>query len=294
MTGPHLTVHQPTTLDEALELLALHRASAKVLAGGTDILPKMRAGSLSEEHLVSINRVSSLNRISYRENEGLIIGAGARITDVGEQPDVLKHYPGLAHACSVMATTQIRNMATVAGNVVNAAPSADTAAPLLAYQAVLVIVERGARRQVDLNGFFLGPGRADIKPMEIIEAIRVPPPPPSCGSCYQRLSARSRVDIAAVGVAGLLSLDMAGRIILARLAMNAVAPTPVRCNEAEMMLTEQKPTEDLLKRAAAACERASRPISDVRASATYRRKMVQVLAERVLTQCLDRAKGDRQ
>lgn len=294
MIEPRLTVHQPTALDEALDLLALHSASAKVLAGGTDIVPKMRAGALKVEHLVSINRVSSLNRVSYRDEDGLLIGAGARITDVAELPEVRKHYPGLAHACSVMATNQIRNMGTVAGNLANAAPSADTAAPLLVYDAGLIIVERGARRQVDLYGFFLGPGMADIKPTEIIEAIRVPTPREHTGSSYMRLSARSKVDIAAVGAAGLLSLDKAGRIIHARLALNAVAPIPLRCTEAEKLLMGQNPTEDLLKRAAAACGSASRPISDVRASAAYRSKMVRVLARRVLDQCLERAKGDVQ
>ncbi len=294
MAMPHFSVHQPKTLEETLDLLGRHRASVRLLAGGSDLLLKLRGGALNAEHLVSLNRVAGLNRINYQDEDGLVIGAAARLADVGAHPDVRRLYPALAHACSVMATTQIRNMGTVAGNLANAAPSADTAAPLMAYGASLVLVERGGRRQVKLTDFFKGPGLTELEPMEIIEAIRVPAPPHRVGSCYERLSARSQVDIAAVGVAGFLALDLGGRVIGARMALSAVAPTPVRCPEAEAMLAGQEPGADLLARAAAACVRASRPIDDVRATANYRRAMVQVLARRVLERCLAMARGQGQ
>jgi carbon-monoxide dehydrogenase medium subunit len=291
MAMPHFTVHQPTNLETALDELARNRSSVKLLAGGTDILPKLRAGALKVEHLVSLNRVPGLTRITYRDDDGLVIGAGARISDVGGHEDVIKHYPALAHACSVMATTQIRNMGTVAGNLVNAAPSADTAAPLLAYNASVVLVERGGRRQVALDKFFTGPGQSQIEHLEIMEAIRVPSPLDRSGSSYHRLSARSQVDICGVGVAGFLALDMNGLILATRLALAAVAPTPLRCTDAEKMLEGQEPSPELIARAAVACVRASRPIDDVRASANYRRAMVQVLAKRVLAECLEQAQG---
>jgi carbon-monoxide dehydrogenase medium subunit len=291
MATPHFNVHQPATLEETLDLLGRYRTGVKLLAGGTDLIMKLRAGAVSASDLVSLNRVAGLNRINYQDEDGLIIGAGARISDVGEHPDVKKHYPALAHACSVMATTQIRNMGTVAGNLANAAPSADTAAPLLAYRASVVLVERGGRRQIRLENFFKGPGLTVLEPMEILEAIRVPAPPHRAGSCYLRLSARSQVDIAAVGVAGFLALDMQGCMMGVRLALASVAPTPVRCPEAEAMLEGQEPDPQLLARAAAACVRASRPIDDVRATANYRRAMVHVLAGRVLNRCLRDAQG---
>ncbi len=294
MSTPHFKVHQPASLEEALDLLGRHRASVKLLAGGTDLVLKLRAGAVSAADLVSLNRVAGLNRINYQDEDGLIIGAGAHISDVAEHPAVRQHYPALAHACSVMATTQIRNMGTVAGNLANAAPSADTAAPLLAYRASVVLVERGGRRQVRLEEFFKGPGLTVLEPMEILEAIRVPAPPRRAGSCYLRLSARSQVDIAAVGVAGFLALDMQGAMMGVRLACASVAPTPVRCPEAEALLEGQEPEPQLLARAAAACVRAARPIDDVRASANYRRAMVQVLAGRVLEQCLNQAQGGAQ
>ena len=292
MATPHFEHHQPSSLEDALDILTRHRADVKLMGGGTDLVMKMRAGLLTPQHVVGLGRVGGLNRISYRDDDGLVIGGSARISDVAVHPEVRQHYPALAHACAVMATPQIRNMGTVAGNLANAAPSADTAAPLLAYRASVVLVERGGRRQVKLTDFFKGPGLTDMEPTEILEAIRVPAPPQRCGSAYQRLSERSQVDIAAVGVAGSLALDLAGVIIGVRLALGAVAPTPVRCPEAEALLEGQAPSPELLRRASVACVRASRPIDDLRASANYRRSMVQVLSQRVLEQCLARAKGE--
>ncbi len=291
MAASHFALHQPQSLAEAFDLLEAHRASVKLLAGGTDLVPKLKAGALKVQHLVSLRRVPGLEGVSFQAGQGLSIGGGARLAEVAALPEVKSLYPGLAHACSVMATTQIRNMGTVAGNLCNAAPSADTAAPLLAYRASVVLVERGGRRQVKLTDFFKGPGLTDLEPTEILEAIRVPAPPQRCGSAYQRLSERSQVDIAAVGVAGFLALDLAGVIIGARLALGAVAPTPVRCPEAEALLEGQAPSPELFRRASVACVRASRPIDDLRASANYRRSMVQVLAQRVLEQCLAMVKG---
>ncbi len=291
MPTPRFTLHQPRTLEEALDMVGMYRTNGKVLAGGTDLVPKLRAGLMDVHHLVSLSRVPGLNRITFQEDDGLVIGAGARLAEVAAHPEVRKHYPALAHACSVMATNQVRNMGTVAGNLANSAPSADTAAPLLAYNAAVILVERGGRRHVPLGEFFTGPGMNIMEPMEIMEAIRVPSPPQRSGSAYHRLSARSKVDIAAVGVAGFLALDLEGNIIKARLALASVAPTPVRCLEAEAMLDGQKPDPQLLMRAAAACVRASRPIDDVRATAAYRRKMVQVLAQRVIMECYQTAKG---
>jgi len=291
MAMPHFTVHQPKSLEEVLDLMGRHRSGVKVLCGGTDLLMKMRSGALSPEHLVSLNRVNGLRTISYAESDGLVIGGAARLAEVGKNPEVRELYPALAHACSVMATVQIRNMGTVAGNLANAAPSGDTCAPLLAYGASLVAVERGGRRQIKLSDFFTGPGLSVLEPLEVIEAIRVPDPPPRCGSAYIRLSARSKVDIAAVGVAGFLNLDLEGRVIRCRLALASVAPTPVRCPEAEQMLEGVKPDDKLLAQAGAACVRACSPIDDVRATASYRRAMVQTLAQRVLAKCYAQAAG---
>ncbi len=292
MSRTHFDVLQPTSLDEALGMLSAPEGEVKVLAGGTDLVPKLRAGVLTTARLVSLGRVPGLDELSFSPEAGLSIGANVRLSDVAAHPEVQGRYPGLAHACSVMATTQVRNMGTVTGNLANAAPSADTAAPLLVYEAGLRLVGSGGRRQVPLGDFFTGPGTTVLGPAEIIEAVEVPCPPESAGSSYQRLSARSKVDIGAVGVAGLVALDAGGRIEVCRLALAAVAPTPIRCSAA--MLAGQKPEADLLDQAAEACAAASRPIDDVRASAAFRRHTVKVLARRVLDDCLTRIKGNAQ
>ena len=287
----YFAVHQPTTLQQALEMLSEYRDSVRVLAGGTDLVPKLKARGLDTQHLVSLKQVPGLDGISFSPDQGLTIGATARLSDVAAAPAVREHYPALAHACSVMATTQIRNMGTVAGNLANAAPSADTACPLLVYEAAVEVVGPEGRRRIKLADFFTGPGISVLESVEIIEAVKAPVPPRPGGSAYQRLSARSKVDIAAVGVAGRLSLDSQGRIASCLLALASVAPTPLRCPEAEGMLTGRAPDDDLLAQAADSCMRAAKPIDDMRASADYRRKMVQVLSLRVLRECLAQAQG---
>jgi carbon-monoxide dehydrogenase medium subunit len=285
------TYHRPTTLDEALALFAEYGEAARVLAGGTDLVPKLRDGRLAPLHLVSLRQVEELHRITFDPGDGLRIGAGARIRDVGAHSAVLALYPALAHACAVMATPQIRNMGTVAGNLANGSPCADTAGPLLVYDAQVTLAAQTGRREIPLAQLYRGPGELAVGPSEVITAISVPAPPADSGSAYVRLSARSRVDMAAVSVAGLLVVGADGRIATARLALGAVAPTPTRCPEAEAILAGAKPAPGRLDEAAEAAAAAARPIDDVRASAAYRRAMVGVLTRRVLASCVRRARG---
>ncbi len=291
MARKQFSVHQPTTLERALDMLVEHRVSVRVLAGGTDLVPKLKARGLDARHLVSLRHIPGLDNVSFTDPDGLVIGATARLSQVADTPAVQAQYPGLAHACSVMATTQIRNMGTVAGNLANAAPSADTACPLLVYDASVKVVGPNGRRQIKLADFFKGPGVTVLEPVEIIEAITVPVPPRPSGSAYERLSARSKVDIAAVAVAGFVGLGSDGCVNSCRLALASVAPTPLPCHDAEAMMMGQTVDDDLLVRVADACMNAAKPIDDVRSSADYRRRMVQVLSLRVLQQCVARAKG---
>ncbi|MBI5521141.1 MAG: xanthine dehydrogenase family protein subunit M [Desulfarculus sp.] len=291
MAASHFALHQPQSLDQALDLLEMHRASVRLLAGGTDLVPRLKVGALKVQNLVSLQRVPGLGAVAFDPAQGLVIGGTARLSQVAALPQVKSLYPGLAHACSVMATTQIRNMGTVAGNLANAAPSADTAAPLLVYGARVTAFSKAGERVIPLDQFFSGPGLSVLEPGEIITAITVPPPAPKSGSAYQRLSARSKVDICAVGVAANLSLDGQGRVVTCHLACASVAPTPLRCLQAEEMLSGQAPSQALLERAAQSAAAAAKPIDDMRASAAYRRQMVEVLSRRVLVACLAMAQG---
>ncbi len=286
----HFTHHQPSTLAEARELLASLGPSARLVAGGTELLPKLRAGALTAEHLVSVNRIGELSQIDFEEGQ-LHIGAGLRLSDVATHDVAQQHFPALAHACAEMATPQIRNMGTVAGNLVNGSPCADTAGPLLIYEAQITLVSSGNERRVPLSSFFRGPSEVDITPTELLTRIHVAVPPARTGSSYLRLSARSSVDVAAASVAGLVELAENGTIAEARVALGAVAPTPLRCPEGEKLLAGKKPTPELLDQAAAACAAIASPIDDVRATAAYRQAILPVMIRRILQRCLEHAAG---
>ncbi len=286
---PRFSHHRPESLADAVALLRRLGEGARLIAGGTDLIPRMRGGQASPEHLVSVNGIDGLQAVRFHEGEGLELGSAARIAAVGGHPAVRERYPALARACSVMATPQVRNMGTVAGNLANGSPCADTASPLLVYDALVLLHGRDGRREVALEDFHKGPRWVDVGEGELVAAIRVPVPPKRSGSEYLRISARSRVDMAAAGVAGLLALDGEGRVSLARLALTAVAPTPMRCPDAEALLAGQEPEPDLLAEAAEACARACKPIDDVRASAAYRRHIIRVLSQRVLERCVSLA-----
>jgi len=273
---PHFVHHSPTSIEQLLGLLERHGAVAKIIAGGTELLPKMQGGRLAPEHVIGIRRLKELAAISY-----------ARLSEVAFHTAVRRHYPALAVASSEMATSQIRNMGTVAGNLVNGSPCADTAGPLLVYQARVVLSRRGAdgavsRRTVELADFFVDAGVVAIEPSELMVAIEVPPAPAGAGAAYLRHSARSRVDVAAASATALVSLDDQGRIAEARVAIGAVAPTPMRCPDGEKLLVGEAPDEGVLSRAAEACAAIAKPIDDVRASAAYRRAVLPVLVKRVL------------
>jgi len=237
MTAPlSFDYHRPRTLEAALALLGELGASARVLAGGTDLIDRLRRGSMEAAHLVSITCIDELREVRFDDAGGLEIGAAARIREVGRHAEVVQRYPALAHACSVMATTNIRNMGTVGGNIVNGSSCADTAGPLLVHGATVTIANRGGRRQVDLERFFRGPKEVDLAPGELVVSLRLPVPAPASGSAYDRISARSRVDMAAASVAGYVVLDASGTMNAARVAVGAVAPTPMLIAEAERRL----------------------------------------------------------
>ncbi|MEW5722833.1 MAG: xanthine dehydrogenase family protein subunit M [Thermodesulfobacteriota bacterium] len=286
---PRFTYLKPKSLKEASALLAEHGDKARLLAGGTDLLIRMRQRTVTPEFIIGLSALPSLDQVVFDREKGLTIGALARLAAVADHPEVRRHYPALAHSASVTATVAIRNMGTLAGNICNAAPSADNATPLLVYGAEVVIVHPGGERALPVGDFFRGPGLTALEPGEIVKEIRVPTPGGRSGSNYQKISARSKVDIAAVGVSALLDLDEEGRAVRVRIALGAVAPVPLRARQAEKILEGHKPSEELITLTGQAAADESRPISDVRASAAYRRRMVEVLTVRALEKSYDLA-----
>jgi CO/xanthine dehydrogenase FAD-binding subunit len=269
----------PTGLEEACRLLA-ECGGAVPLAGGTDVLVGLEAGRIAPALVVDLRRVSGLDGIS--ETAGSIeIGAMVTMTDVARSLPVRQHFPGLAAAASQMGCWQVRNRATLGGNLCNAAPSADTAPPLIVYQAVALIDGASGAREVPLQDFFTGPGCTVLARGDLLTGVRIPKPPAGFVSGYLRRALRRSMDIPLVNVAAGLSMD-GGRVASALIVLGAVAPTPIRAAEAEAALVGRVPDADVLAAVAAAAVRDARPITDIRGSKEYRSAMVEVLVRRLL------------
>lgn len=267
----------PTSIAEASDILARYEGGARVVAGGTDLLLKMKADRLAPKAVINIKRIPDLRGLAL--NSHLSIGALTTLEELRCSPLVRQHFAALAHAAATMASIQIRNLATIGGNLCNAAPSADLAPILIALRAVARIAGSQQERRVPLEEFFLGPGKTVLAVDELLTAVEVPPP---IGlALYLKHSPRECMDIAVVGVG--LSLQMADRrCVEARLVLGAVAPTPLRARRAEDELIGGVPSLDRIARAARIAAEEAEPIDDVRGAAWYRRKMIEVLTRRGL------------
>jgi len=208
--------------------------------------------------------------------------------DVAESASVRDHYPALAEGAGVVGSLQTMNMATIGGNVCNAAPSADTAPALIVYEAEAVIVGPGGRRSVPIAEFFVGPGRTALAADELLAEVRIPTPAAGAGGAYQRHTPRKQMDIAVVGVAAVLTIE-GGTMRGARIALGAVAPTPVRAPKAEAELEGKAPSPEAFAEAAEIAAGECTPISDTRGSAEFRRHLVRVMTERMLQAAAERA-----
>ncbi len=286
------------TLRQAISMLQRHGDKARIVAGSTDFLVRWRAGVWNPEYVINIQRVAGLGRITYSSRNGLRIGALVTIRTLEQHPVVRRRYPALAAAAASFAGVQVRNLATVGGNICNASPSGDTIPALLVFGAECRVVGPEGERWVSLDQFFTGPGQTVLQAGELLAGIRVPPPGANTGSHYIKHSPRGAMDIATVGVASLVSLDAGSGISLdgrngpcseVRIALAAVAPTPVRAYAAEDILKGQEINSQLIETAAAAAQDGVTPIDDIRGSAAHRKEMVGVLTRRTLQQALSSA-----
>jgi carbon-monoxide dehydrogenase medium subunit len=280
----------PASLQEALEMLARHGEKARPLAGGTDLFLRMERGGWAPDVVVDLKGVPGLADIRYDAQRGLSLGALAPHADVAAHPAVQGRYPALAQGSGWVGGPQMRNRGTVGGNLCNASPAADTAAPLLALDARVRLVGARGERTLPLEEFFTGPGSTVLAPGEILAEILVPPPSPRSGGDYQRRT-RTAMDIAVVGAAAVVALDGGSVCREVRIALASVAPTPLRAKAAEAVLRGNDATPDRIAEAARTAAAEARPIDDVRATAAYRSAMVEVLARRALTNALARARG---
>jgi len=292
MALPRFSYLIPKNLKEACIMLAEHEDKARIIAGGTDLLIQMKHRIVQPEYIIGISNIPHTDYIKV-DHEQMVIGANARISSVAQHPQVHHYFPALAYAASVTATVQIRNMGTVVGNICNASPAADTATPLLVYDARVVIMHPAGERNLPLDEFFRGPGLTALESGEIVKELILPLPPDRSGSNYQKLSERSKVDIAAIGVSAYLLTDEDETVIQARIAIGAVAPIPKRVRSAEKILEGNKLTQALVEQAAQISMDEAGPITDIRATAIYRKKMVDVLTRRALSKSMEQIKTQR-
>ncbi len=278
------------TVRQAISMLQRYGENARIVAGSTDFLVRWRQGVWNPDHVINIQRVAGLGRITYSSRNGLRIGSLVSVRSLEQHPVVRRRYPALAAAAASFAGVQVRNLATVGGNVCNASPSGDTIPALLVFGAECRIVGPDGDRWVALDQFLTGPGRTVLQADELLTEIRVPPPARNTGSHYIKHSPRGAMDIATVGVASLVSLDgRRGPCSEVRIALGAVAPTPVRAYSAEDILRGQIISHDLIRAAAESARNGVRPIDDIRGSAEHRKEIVAVLTRRTLEQALNSA-----
>ena len=292
----------PQSLSEALAVFKEHGEGGRALAGGTDLVVQVKEGVKipHPSYVVSLRRVPEVRGIDFSEGAGLRIGAATTMAEIADSLLIRERYRILADGARIVGSTQTMNMATVGGNVCNAAPSADTAPPLLACEAVAVIAGPDGEREAPLEEFWLEPNRTVLKPGELLKELRLPAPPARTGGVYVRHTPRKQMDIAVVGVGVLLTLSPSAgsgqaqdnRIKRARVALGAVAPTPIRARKAEAVLEGNTASGALFAQAAEIAASEASPISDQRGSAEFRRHLVRVVTERCLHEAAQRARAN--
>lgn len=269
--------HRPDTIEQALHL-AKANPEARFIAGGTDLMVQMKHGRFQLQAMISLRGLSELDGIVVGDR--LRIGATVPLAEVGSHHVVIKQFPALAAAIAVLGSRQIRNVATVGGNLCNASPAADTAPPLLVYGASVEIRGAGGTREVALEEFLVGPGRTALGPEEILTAILIELPRDGSRSVFLR-KGRVMMDLPITSVAGLIEMDGTS-CVKVRLAAGAVAPVPLRLKAAEDLIQGARLDPEITELAVAAIRSEISPITDLRSTADYRRHLTGVLAGRAL------------
>jgi CO/xanthine dehydrogenase FAD-binding subunit len=283
----------PKNLDEAISLHESHGERAKYIAGGTDVLVKIKEGKLAPEYLISLKHIVSREQPFLNHETGeLHIGAFVTHRMIEKSPVVQAHYPILHDAIANIGSVQIRNVATIGGNLVNAVPSADGAIPLIVLNGKANIYGTKGQRSMKLGRFFLGPGQCDLDKGEILTEIVIPPLVPRTGSAYIKHGRRKAMELPMLGVGVLLSLEKDMITCAdARICLGVAAPTPFRARQAEQRLIGKPVHEDSLSEAGKIAGQESRVRDSIRGVAWYRREMVGVLVKRMGLKALGRAKS---
>lgn len=280
---PQFDYLAPDTMQETLKLLAQHRGEAKVLAGGTDILVNMRARQEHAKYLIDIKGVKELQQIYFDEKNGLAVGAAVSLNKLIHHRSVSERYPVLATAAGTIGDYEIRNRATLVGNICNASPAADSAPALLVLNAAVNISSETGNRTLPIGQFFAGVKKTKLSDNELVTSINVPVPPGKSKAGYLKARRTAGEDVALIGVGGLVAPN-GGKGKQVRLAYASLAPTPVRAYEAERIFEQNESVDWLLNKAMPSVMAAVSPISDVRSGSEYRAHLVRVLTMRLVKQ----------
>jgi aerobic carbon-monoxide dehydrogenase medium subunit len=274
--------YQPATLAEASRLLKENGPGGRFLAGGTDLVIAMKEKGLLPKYIVDLKRLPGLSGIRENSDATMTIGALTTMYSIETSPVIIKKYPFLAQSAAEVGSIQIRNRATIGGNMANATPSADVAPSLIALNATAKIASADRERTVLLEEFFRGPGQNVMSADEILTEITIPKTDPQLVGEYIKFSPRDMMDLAYIGVAVAYNLGSDKKCEGVRIVLGAVAPTPIRARKSEALLEGKILTEELAAKVGDEAARESKPISDVRSSADYRRAMVGVMTKRAL------------
>jgi len=282
------------TVDQAVAALTQAGLEGRLLAGGTDVIVQMREGRRVVDAVVDVKGIPDLNVLQFDANTGLRLGAAVPCHRIYEHPEIRHRYPALVDSTSLVGGTGIQGRASVGGNLCNASPAADTIPTLIVLGAVCKVAGPQGRRDIPVEQFCVNPGRNALLAGEMLVEIVLPPPSPNSGAFFLRFIPRNEMDIAVVNAAASLQLDEDGQTIrAARLAVGAVAPTPLLIGEAASVLIGAPATEETFARAAEAAQRAAQPISDMRGTKEQRRHLVGVLTRRAFHGALERARTKR-
>jgi carbon-monoxide dehydrogenase medium subunit len=287
MQLPQFQYYVPTTLEEAFSLLQELGGKARILAGGTDLLVQMKQRAIEPvpKYIINVKEIPGLDYLADDGPNGLRIGALARIQAIKSFLPIRQRFPGLGQAAAILSTPQIRNIATIGGNLCNASPAAETAPPLITLSARVKILGKGRERIVPIEEFFLGPGETVLQSDEFLAEIQVPDLPPNSTSVYIKHGKRLS-DIAIVGVA--LYLRMEGNICSeGKIALASVAPTPLRTRKAEALMIGKELNEELIEAVSRTATDESRPIDDMRGTAAYRREKLGPLVQEAFKRAVE-------
>ena len=279
---------QPTTVKECAEILKKYGKDAKILAGGTDIVPRLKMGVWQPKAVIGIQDIPNMNEMTVSKN-GLHLGAATTLREISLAKKLDEDYEVIKEAAGHVSSMQVRNIATIGGNACNASPSADAIEGLMVMDAICEIDGVNGERSVPIAEFFVGPGKTVLEDGEMLVAFNVPKPAENTGAVYKKYAIRGDTDISIVGVGVRVTLDKGQKVEEARISLAAVAATPIRDKKAEAFLIGKKLTAEVIEEAAQMASGNCKPIDDQRASKEYRKEMIYVWTKHALEEANVRA-----